>query len=123
MLAELMGKATGYCRGKGGSMHICDFEDGNLGADGIVGGGIPIATGAALASQVERSGRVAVSFFGDGAINTGIFHERLNLAAAWKLPVVYVCENNLYSISVATSDVIAIQASSIARRRMACPDT
>ena len=117
MLAELMGKATGYCKGKGGSMHICDFEGGNLGANAIVGGGISIATGAALASQIEHRGRVAVSFFGDGAINTGIFHECLNLAAAWKLPVVYVCENNLYSISVATSDVIAIR--NIADRALA----
>jgi TPP-dependent pyruvate/acetoin dehydrogenase alpha subunit len=108
MMAELMGKATGYCKGKGGSMHICDVEGGNLGANGIVGGGIPIATGAALGAKMQGSDRVAVAFFGDGAINLGIFHESLNMGAAWKLPVVYICENNLYSISVLIREVIAI---------------
>lgn len=99
-LAELMGKEDGYCRGRGGSMHIADVDAGNLGANAIVGGGIPIAVGAALASKMQNNGKVAISFFGDGATNEGIFHESLNLAAVWKLPVVFVCENNGYGISV-----------------------
>lgn len=99
-LAELMGKSTGYCKGRGGSMHIADFTKGNLGANAIVGGGIPIAVGAALASKMQNEGKVAISFFGDSASNEGTFHESLNLAAVWKLPVVFVCENNLYGISV-----------------------
>ena len=99
-LAELMGRATGYCKGRGGSMHIADFTKGNLGANAIVGGGIPIAVGAALASKMQNEGKVAISFFGDSASNEGTFHESLNLAAVWKLPVVFVCENNLYGISV-----------------------
>ena len=99
-LAELMGKATGYCKGRGGSMHIADFTKGNLGANAIVGGGIPIAVGAALASKMQNEGKVAISFFGDSASNEGTFHESLNLASVWKLPVVFVCENNLYGISV-----------------------
>jgi pyruvate dehydrogenase E1 component alpha subunit len=97
MMAELYGRQTGYCRGKGGSMHIADFGIGMLGANGIVGGGISIVTGAGLASQLEGKGRVAVSFFGDGASNAGPFHECLNIAASWKLPTLYVCENNLYA--------------------------
>jgi pyruvate dehydrogenase E1 component alpha subunit len=96
MISELFGRATGYCRGKGGSMHIADFELGMLGANGIVGAGIPLATGAAFASQYKGNDSVAVSFFGDGAANRGTFHEALNLAAVWNLPVVYVCENNVY---------------------------
>ena len=99
-MAELMGKATGYCKGRGGSMHIADFETGNLGANAIVGGGIPIAVGAALASKMQKRKEVAVSFFGDGASNEGIFHEALNLASLWKVPVIFVCENNGYGISV-----------------------
>lgn len=101
-MAELMGKATGYCKGRSGSMHIADFTKGNLGANAIVGGGIPIAVGAALAAKMQNNGRVSVSFFGDGASNEGTFHESLNLAAVWKLPVIFVCENNLYGISVPT---------------------
>jgi 2-oxoisovalerate dehydrogenase E1 component len=100
MLAELCGRATGYCLGRGGSMHIADVEKGNLGATGIVGGNIPVATGAALAQQMLQSGRVVLCFFGDGASNTGNFHESLNLASRWCLPVVYVVENNLYGMSV-----------------------
>lgn len=99
-MAELMGKATGYCKGRSGSMHIADFDKGNLGANAIVGGGIPIATGAALAAKLKGTGQVAVSFFGDGASNEGTFHESLNLAAVWKLPIIFVCENNGYGISV-----------------------
>lgn len=100
-MAELMGKATGYCKGRSGSMHIADFDKGNLGANAIVGGGIPIATGAALSIKLrKRTGQVAVSFFGDGASNEGTFHESLNMAGVWKLPIIYVCENNGYGISV-----------------------
>lgn len=99
-MAELMGKATGYCKGRSGSMHIADFSKGNLGANAIVGGGIPIAVGSALAIQMQHKNCISVSFFGDGASNEGTFHESLNLAAVWKLPVIFVCENNLYGISV-----------------------
>jgi pyruvate dehydrogenase E1 component alpha subunit len=94
MMAELYGRETGYCKGKGGSMHIADFGIGMLGANGIVAGGIPIITGAGLAAQLDGKGGVAVAFFGDGASNAGPFHESLNIAAAWKLPMIYVCENN-----------------------------
>lgn len=99
MMAELYGKRTGLCKGRGGSMHILDPAVGVLGANGIVGGGIPIATGAALASQMEGTGRTAICFFGDGAVNIGAFHESLNLAGVWRLPIVYVCENNQYAES------------------------
>ena len=99
MFAELYGKATGYCRGKGGSMHIMDFSLGILGANGIVGGGIPIAVGAGLSVQLRRTDQVVACFFGDGAANNGAFHEGLNLAAIWELPVVFVCENNQYAES------------------------
>lgn len=99
-MAELMGRATGYCKGRGGSMHIADVEHGNLGANAIVAGGIPIAVGAALASKMRGDGKIAVAFFGDSATNEGAFHEAMNLAGVWKLPVVFVCENNLYGISV-----------------------
>jgi TPP-dependent pyruvate/acetoin dehydrogenase alpha subunit len=94
MMAELYGRQDGYCKGKGGSMHIADFDIGMLGANGIVAGGISIITGAGLAAQMDGNGGVAVSFFGDGASNAGPFHECLNIAAAWKLPMLYVCENN-----------------------------
>ena len=94
MVAELYGRETGLCAGRGGSMHIADFSRGMLGANAIVGGGIALATGAALAADVRGDGRVAVAFFGDGAANQGVFHESLNLAAIWRLPVVFVCENN-----------------------------
>lgn len=99
MMAELYGKATGSCHGKGGSMHIADFSLGMLGANGIVGAGIPLACGAGISIQQLYPGRVAVCFFGDGAANIGPFHEGLNLASIWKLPVVFVCENNLYAES------------------------
>ena len=101
-MAELMGKDTGYCRGRSGSMHIADFTQGNLGANAIVGGGIPIAVGAALSAKMQKQDRVAVSFFGDGASNEGTFHESLNMASVWKLPIIFVCENNGYGISVPT---------------------
>jgi 2-oxoisovalerate dehydrogenase E1 component len=100
MMAELCGRVTGYCKGRGGSMHIADVERGNLGATGIVGGNIPVATGAALAVKMQGQDRVVLCFFGDGASNTGNFHESLNLASVWNLPVVYIVENNLYGMSV-----------------------
>ncbi len=109
MFAELLGRETGYCRGRGGSMHIADTSKGNLGANGIVGGGIPIATGAALTAAQLGTDQVAVSFFGDGGANQGTFHESLNLAAIWKLPVVYVCENNQYAETNPVSDAFAVE--------------
>jgi acetoin:2,6-dichlorophenolindophenol oxidoreductase subunit alpha len=96
MFAELFGKVDGYCRGKGGSMHIANPEVGNLGANAIVGGNIPIVTGAALSAKMRASSQVAVSFFGDGALNQGILLESMNMAAIWRLPVIYACENNQY---------------------------
>jgi acetoin:2,6-dichlorophenolindophenol oxidoreductase subunit alpha len=108
MMAELYGRQTGYCKGKGGSMHIADFGIGMLGANGIVAGGIAIVTGAGLAAQMEGKGGVAVSFFGDGAANAGPFHECLNIAATWKLPVLYVCENNLYAAQTAAAATHAL---------------
>ena len=95
--AELYGRSSGYCRGKGGSMHVTDLDLGILGANGIVGAGIPIAAGAALASRMRGSDRVAVAFFGDGATDIGVFHEALNLASLWRVPAVFVCENNGYA--------------------------
>jgi pyruvate dehydrogenase E1 component alpha subunit len=97
MFAELYGKTTGYCKGRGGSMHIVDMNRGMLGANAIVGGGIPIAIGAAFAAQYRGDGSVAASFFGDGATNIGAFHESVNMAAVWDLPVLFVCENNGYA--------------------------
>ena len=99
MMAELFGKVTGYCKGKGGSMHIADVSSGNLGANGIVGGGIPIAVGAALTAQMTKTEAVTICFFGDGATNEGSFHEALNIAAIWDLPVIFICENNEYGMS------------------------
>jgi TPP-dependent pyruvate/acetoin dehydrogenase alpha subunit len=96
MFAELLGKESGYCRGKGGSMHIADPETGNLGANAIVGGSAGIATGAALSAKMRGTGQVAACFFGDGALGQGLLYEAMNMAALWKLPVIYVCENNLY---------------------------
>lgn len=96
MYAELLGKEAGYCHGKGGSMHIADQDTGNLGANAIVGGSMGIATGAAMSSKMRGSGQVAVCFFGDGALGQGLLYETMNMAALWKLPIIYVCENNLY---------------------------
>ncbi|MFH0846587.1 MAG: thiamine pyrophosphate-dependent dehydrogenase E1 component subunit alpha [Chloroflexota bacterium] len=117
MMAELYGRATGYCQGKGGSMHIADFGIGMLGANGIVGGGFGIATGAALACKLEGSGRVAVAFFGDGATHEGTFHENMNLASIWRLPIVFACENNLYGSTVPAT--YAIPVKDIAQRAAA----
>jgi TPP-dependent pyruvate/acetoin dehydrogenase alpha subunit len=107
MIAELLGKATGYCKGKGGSMHIADLDLGHLGANGIVGGGIPIATGAALGFLQLGLPHVAVALFGDGAANQGSFHESLNLAALWKLPVVFICENNQFGMTTRLAEASA----------------
>ncbi|MFC4311618.1 thiamine pyrophosphate-dependent dehydrogenase E1 component subunit alpha [Steroidobacter flavus] len=105
LMAELMGKVTGICKGRGGSMHLADKSVGIIGESAIVGGGIPLATGCALSAKVRRSDQVTICFFGDGAVNQGTFHESLNMASLWKLPVIYFCENNGYAIrtSVARS--------------------
>lgn len=109
MMAELFGRTTGYCKGKGGSMHIADVDKGNLGANGIVGGGFAIAAGAALTSQMKGAGYVVLCFFGDGASNEGSFHEAINLASIWKLPVVFICENNQYGMSGPVREMINIE--------------
>ena len=109
MMAELFGRSNGYCHGKGGSMHIADFSVGMLGANGIVGAGLPIATGAALAAQLEGGDRVAACFFGDGASNEGSFHGSLNLASIWKLPVIYVCENNGWAVAVPATYGLSVE--------------
>ena len=113
MMAELFGKKTGYCKGKGGSMHIANINIGILGANGIVGGGIPIAVGAALSCKMRKTDQVTACFFGDDASNTGAFHEGLNLASIHHLPVVFICENNLYGISVPQKQHQAIKDISI----------
>jgi pyruvate dehydrogenase E1 component alpha subunit len=109
LLAELMGKETGVNQGKGGSMHLSDFGIGSLGETSIVGSGLPVAAGAALGSKLKGDGKVTLCFFGDGASNQGTFHESLNLAAIWDLPVVYVCENNRYGELTAASDAISVE--------------
>ena len=108
MFAEFLGREAGYCKGRGGSMHIAEPAKGNLGANGIVAGGLPIAVGAALSAKKRRTGAVAAAFFGDGANNEGAFHEALNLASIWKLPVVFVCENNQYAMSTAIARATAV---------------
>lgn len=109
MMAEIMGKATGTCKGKGGSMHIADLENGNLGANGIVGGGHGIAVGAAYTQKVKNTGKIVVCFFGDGATNEGSFHEALNLASVWKVPVIFYSINNGYGISTSIKKVTNIE--------------
>lgn len=113
MMAEILGKKEGYCQGKGGSMHIMDMSKGILGANGIVGAGIPIATGAAYMAKVKNTDQVVLSFFGDAASNQGTFHESINMATAWKLPIVYIIENNLYGISVALNRVVNVEDLSV----------
>lgn len=108
MFAELMGKETGICRGKGGSMHMIDPSKGMMGANAVVGQQISIATGIAWAAQMQQTGKVCACFFGDGASNAGVFHESLNIAAIWKLPIIYVCENNKYALSTPFSEMIAV---------------
>jgi pyruvate dehydrogenase E1 component alpha subunit len=109
MMAEFLGKETGYCRGRGGSMHIADMEGRNLGANGVVGGGIPLAVGVGLTLQMRRGDEIVMGFFGDGAANQGSFHEAMNMAAIWSLPVVYVCENNQYGMSMSTTRAFKIE--------------
>lgn len=109
MMAELLGKRTGYCKGKGGSMHIADVGSGNLGANGVVGGSIGIATGAALTCKMKRNGKIVVCFFGDGAANQGIFHGSINMASIWDLPIIYLCENNVYGMSTSVKEAFNIE--------------
>jgi pyruvate dehydrogenase E1 component alpha subunit len=109
MMAELYGRTTGYCKGKGGSMHIADFSIGVLGANGVVGGGLPIAVGAGLGVKMKKTDQVAVAFFGDGASNTGAFHESLNFASVYKLPIVFVVENNQFASTVHTKDTTSVE--------------
>ncbi len=108
-MAELLGKSTGICKGKGGSMHLADFSIGILGESGILGSAIPTAVGAALGSQLQGNDRVAMPFFGDGASNEGAFHESINLAAVWKLPVVFLCENNQYAVTSSFKKMVAVE--------------
>lgn len=110
MMAELLGRETGCSKGRGGSMHMADIKNGNFGENGIVGGGCPIAVGAALALKKKRAGGIAVCFFGDGASNEGSFHEAANLAAVWKLPVLFVCENNRYGMSMSVNKSMNIES-------------
>ncbi|GAB4556404.1 MAG: thiamine pyrophosphate-dependent dehydrogenase E1 component subunit alpha [Anaerolineae bacterium] len=108
MMAEFMGRETGYCRGRGGSMHIADVEANNLGANGIVAGGIPIAVGVGLSIKMRKTRQVCLVIFGDGAANEGAFHESLNMAAIWRLPIVYLCENNQYAMSMPVTKAFTI---------------
>ena len=108
-MAELLGKSTGYCKGKGGSMHLADFSIGILGESGIVASALPVAVGAAMGSKMQGTDRVVVAFFGDGASNQGACHEAMNLAAIWKLPVIFLCENNQYAVTTHFSDVVAVE--------------
>ncbi len=108
-MAEILGKQTGYCKGKGGSMHIADFTIGMLGATAVVGAGLPIAVGAGLSAKLRGTKQVVACFFGEGASNQGTFHESLNIASVWKLPVVFVCENNLYAMGTRQSRVMNIE--------------
>ena len=108
MMAEFLGKDTGYCRGRGGSMHIADVTANNLGANGIVGGGLQLAVGVGLAIQMKKTDNIVLTIFGDGAANEGIFHESLNMAAIWNLPILYLCENNQYGMSANVNRVSAL---------------
>ena len=108
-MAELLGKATGYCKGKGGSMHLADFEIGILGESGIVASALPVAVGAALGSKMQNNDRVVISFFGDGASNQGACHEAMNMASIWKLPVIFLCENNQYAVTTSYRDTVAVE--------------
>jgi pyruvate dehydrogenase E1 component alpha subunit len=108
-MAEILGKKTGYCKGKGGSMHIADFSIGMLGATAVVGAGLPIAVGAALSAKLRKTDQVVACFFGEGASNQGTFHESINMASAWKLPVIFVCENNLYAMGTRQSRIMNVE--------------
>jgi len=113
MMAELFGKSTGYCRGRGGSMHVANLKQFNLGANGIVGGGVPIATGAGMAIKQKETDQVVLSFFSDGAVNNGVFHESLNLAAIYHLPIIFILENNQYAASTPVENVNLVEDLSI----------
>jgi len=117
IMAEILGKKTGYCKGKGGSMHIADFNVGMLGATAVVGAGLPIAVGAGLSAKLRKTDNVVACFFGEGASNQGTFHESLNMASAWTLPVIFVCENNLYAMGTCQSRIMSIR--NVADRAMA----
>jgi TPP-dependent pyruvate/acetoin dehydrogenase alpha subunit len=121
MMAELFGKATGYCRGKGGSMHIADFSVGVLGANGVVAGGFPIAVGAGLSCKLRGTDQVVVCYFGDGASNRGPFHEGLNMAAIWQLPVLFVCENNRYASTTSLAYSTAVESIAVRAAGYAMP--
>ena len=108
-MAELLGKATGYCKGKGGSMHLADFEIGILGESGIVASALPVAVGAAMGSKMQNTDRVVISFFGDGASNQGACHEAMNLASIWKLPVIFLCENNQYAVTTSFKETVSTE--------------
>ncbi len=108
-MAELLGKATGYCKGKGGSMHLADFDIGILGESGIVASALPVAVGAAMGSKMQNTDRVVISFFGDGASNQGACHEAMNLASIWKLPVIFLCENNQYAVTTSFKDTVSTE--------------
>jgi pyruvate dehydrogenase E1 component alpha subunit len=125
MMAELFGKETGYCRGRGGSMHVADVTLGHLGANGIVGGGLPIAVGAGFSIRYRKTDQVVLAFFGDAALNQGIFHESLNMASIFKVPVIFICENNLYGLSTritysAAETNIAVKAAAYAMPGLTC---
>ena len=109
MMAEFLGKENGYCRGRGGSMHIADVESNNLGANGIVGGNLPIAVGVGLSIKIRKTKQVALTLFGDGAANEGAFHESLNMASIWNLPIIYLCENNMYAMSTPFDQAFKIE--------------
>lgn len=121
MLAEITGRSTGYCKGKGGSMHIADLDLGIIGANGIVGAGIPIAVGAGLAMDNMNKKNIILCFFGDGASNTGAFHEAMNMASIWQLPIVFFCENNFYGISGCTKDTLNIESISVRSKAYGIP--
>ena len=108
-MAELLGKATGYCKGKGGSMHLADFDIGILGESGIVASALPVAVGAAMGSKMQNTDRVVISFFGDGASNQGACHEAMNLASIWKLPVIFLCENNQYAVTTSFKETVSTE--------------
>jgi pyruvate dehydrogenase E1 component alpha subunit len=108
-MAEILGKKTGYCKGKGGSMHIADFQIGMLGATAVVGAGLPIAVGAGLSAKLRKTDQVVACFFGEGASNQGTFHESINMASAWSLPVIFVCENNLYAMGTRQSRIMNVE--------------
>lgn len=123
MMAEFLGRESGYCRGRGGSMHIADIAGGNLGATGVVGGGLPTAVGISLALQMHRSNQILLSYFGDGATNEGEFHESLNMASTWKLPVVFICDNNQYGMSMHISKVMNVEKISTRAASYGIPGT